>query len=66
MRKVERWLVERVLPVWAREELLGKIRALETENQRLRQVIERKEEYISGLKWAIRHTRRNAVGEEKR
>ncbi len=66
MEKVKRWLVDRVLPVWAREELLGRIRELEEENERLRQVVARKDEYIGGMKWVVRQQRRAAGEEGKR
>lgn len=63
VRKVWVWLSRRVLPVWAREALLGQIRELEEENRRLRQEVALKEEYIHGLKWGVRAQRR-AVAEE--
>jgi hypothetical protein len=66
MEKVKRWLVDRVLPVWAREELLGRIRELEEENERLRQVVARRDEYIGGMKWVVRQQRRAAGEEGKR
>lgn len=65
MKRLKRRLVERILPVWAREELLRQIRELEEENERLRQEILRKEEYIRGLKWGVRAWRRTAGKEEK-
>lgn len=66
MKKLKRWLIDRVLPVWAREELLGRIRELEEENERLRQVVARRDEYIGGMKWVVRQQRRAAGEEGKR
>lgn len=66
MRKLKRWLIDRVLPVWAREQLLKEIDRLKDENERLRQVVALKEEYIDGLKWGVRQQRRVVVEEGKR
>ena len=63
MKKLKRWLIDRILPVWAREELLRQIRELEEENERLRHVVAMKDEYIGGMKWVVRQQRR-AVNEE--
>ena len=66
MRKLKRWLIDRVLPVWAREQLLKEIDRLKDENERLRQVVALKEEYIDGMKWCGRALRRVVVEEGKR
>ena len=66
MRRSKRWLIDRVLPVWAREELLRQIRELEKENERLRNVVALKQEYIDGLKWGVRAQRKAVVEEGKR
>lgn len=66
MRRLKRWLIDRVLPVWAREQLLKEIDRLKDENERLRQVVALKEEYIDGLKWGVRQQRRAVVEEGKR
>lgn len=66
MKRLKRWLSERVLPVWARQELLRQIRSLEEENERLRSVVALKEEYIDGLKWGVRALRRVVVEEGKK
>ena len=66
MKKLKRWLIDRILPVWAREELLRQIRELEEENERLRQVVARRDEYIGGMKWVVRQQRRAAGEEGKR
>lgn len=66
MKRLKRWLIDRVLPVWAREELLRQIRELEEENERLRQEVARKDEYIDGMKWVVRALRKVVVEEGKR
>jgi cell division septum initiation protein DivIVA len=61
MRKFKRWLIQRILPVWAREELLKEIEQLREENERLRQKVALRDEYIDGLRDGIRHQRRIVV-----
>lgn len=66
MRKIKKWLIDRILPVWAREELLRQIRALEEENERLRQVVALRDGYIDGLKWGVKQQRKVVIEEGKR
>lgn len=54
MNRLKRWLVERVLPVYAREELIK-------ENERLRERVVGLEAYIDGLHWGIRAQRRIVI-----
>lgn len=61
MRKFKRWLIERFLPVWCREELL-------TENRRLRErvqlqaaEIDRLNAYVDGVRDAIRRQPRITI-----
>ena len=65
MKKLKRWLIDRILPVWAREELLRQIRDLEDENERLRQVVALRDMYIDGLLAGAKVQRRsvNNAGE---
>ena len=58
MKKIKKWLFERILPVWARSELMA-------ENERLRKRIDSlelelrlKDEYIDGLLVGVRAQRR--------
>lgn len=58
MKKLKHWLFERILPVWARSELMA-------ENERLRKRIDSlelelrlKDEYIDGLLVGVRAQRR--------
>ena len=57
MRKIKNWIINRFLPVWAKESLLQerealyrKIKSLEQENGRLKA-------YVKGLEFGIRHKR---------
>lgn len=61
IRKLKRWLIDRILPVWAREELLRQIRELEEENERLRQVVALRDMYIDGLLAGAKAQRRIVI-----
>lgn len=54
MSKWKKWLVERVLPVYARAELMA-------ENERLRKRLDRLEAYVDGLHWGIRAQRKIVI-----
>lgn len=69
IKKIKRWLIERILPVWAKAELLSQIESLEKQNEQLRQLIAQRDEYINGLEAGVRAQRRiviNTVGGEKK
>ena len=69
MKKIKRWFIERILPVWAREELLAQIESLEKINEALRHELALRNEYINGLECGIRAQRRiviNTTGGEKK
>lgn len=69
MSKLKHWLIERILPVWAREELMGEIEKLQKQNEALRHELALRNEYISGLECGIRSQRRiiiNTSGGEKK
>ena len=70
IKKLKRWLIERVLPVHARESLLKEVERLECENAELRAEISRQNAYISGLESGVRAMRRivinNNTGDVKR
>lgn len=58
MKKIKRWLIERILPVWAREQLLAEIRQLEEKNRQLREENIQLGMYIDGLETGIKSQRR--------
>ena len=68
MKKIKRWLIERILPVWTREQLLAEIRRLEEKNLQLRAEIRQLESYIDGLETGIKSQRRIIInnGEVKK
>lgn len=69
IKRIKSWLIERILPVWAREELLSQIEMLEKQNEALRHELALRNEYINGLESGIRSQRRiviNTVGGEKK
>lgn len=61
IRRIVRWLIERILPVWAREELLNQIEKLEKQNEALRHELALRNEYINGLERGIRAQRRIVI-----
>lgn len=69
MKKIKHWLIERILPVWARAELMAENEQLRKEIEDLRVKLRMKDEYIDGLATGIRAQRRiiiNTVPEVKR
>ena len=68
IKRLKHWLIERILPVWAREELLVEIDRLKEENASLRHELALREEYINGLENGIRAQRRIVIntGEVKK
>lgn len=69
IKRIKRWLIERILPVWAREELLGEIEQLNKQNEALRHELALRNEYISGMEIGIRAQRRiviNTTGGERK
>ena len=69
MRKLKKWLIERILPVWARAELMAENEKLRKEIEDLRLELRLQNEYIDGLTTGIRAQRRiiiNASPEVKK
>ena len=68
IKRLKRWLIERILPVWAREELMAEIEKLKESNQQLAAERDRLNAYIEGLEAGIRAQRRIVInnGEMKK
>lgn len=58
MRKFKHWLVERFLPVWAKETLLKENESLRQSVTELRQQVNELNSYIDGLEAGIKAQRR--------
>lgn len=58
---MKHWLMERLLPMWAKETLLKDYRLLRRENARLRRTLERRDAYIQGLHKGLRANREKRV-----
>ena len=58
---MKKWLLERFLPMWAKETVLSDNRQLKRENRRLRQENEQLTSYIRGLEAGIRAGKRVCV-----
>ena len=61
IRRIKRWLIERILPVWAREELMAEIERLKESNRQLAAECDRLNAYIEGLETGIRAQRRIVI-----
>lgn len=68
IKRLKRWLIERILPVWAREELMAEIEKLKESNRQLTAERDRLNAYIAGLETGIRAQRRIVInnGEMKK
>lgn len=51
---MKKWLVERFLPMWAKQTVLSDNQRLQVQNQRLQQQVDQLESYIRGMKAALR------------
>ncbi len=60
---MKRWLVERFLPMWAKQTVLRDNRTLRRENRRLRRELDSLRAYARGLEKGLRAAgRRETVG----
>ena len=64
IRKLKKWLYQRFLPAWCRDNLMEANARLLKANAEQRRVIERLNAYISGLEMAVRNQRRIVVRNE--
>ncbi len=58
MKKIRNWIINRVLPIYARESLQAEITRLQKENDQLRARVDRLNAYIDGLDDGIKAQRR--------
>ncbi len=68
MKRFRNWIINKVLPIYARERLQTEIDRLKWENDQLRAKVDRLNAYIDGLEAGIKAQRRiiiNAGGEGK-
>lgn len=68
LRKLKKWLVERFLPMWAKETILEDNKKLLDEITKLRRQLDKKDAYIEGLEAGMRAQRRIVIhnGEGKK
>ena len=68
MKKIKRWLIEQILPIYLRENMLKENERLLTKIRELETHIKQLNAYIDGLEYGIRSQRRIIIhnGEVKR
>lgn len=54
---MKKWLLERFLPMWAKETVLRDNRLLRAENKLLQEKVNELESYIRGIHTGMRYTR---------
>ena len=54
---MKQWLINRFLPLWAKETVLRDNRLLRAENEALQHKVNELESYIRGIHTGMRHTR---------
>ena len=68
MKRIKHWLINNILPIWAREELLRENEQLREKNRALNCQVVALESYIDGLETGIKAQRRIVInaGEVKK
>lgn len=61
MKRIKRWLIERFLPIYLKEELMKENKRLEAENEKLRIRIKELNAYADGLEFGLRSQRRLVI-----
>lgn len=65
MKKLKNWIINRALPIYARESLQAEIERLKKENQRLSAKVDRLNAYLDGLEAGIKAQRRIIINTGK-
>lgn len=60
---MKKWLIEKFLPLWAKETVLADNRHLAAENFRLQEKLKQTQAYIAGMQLVLRRTGRTGKGE---
>lgn len=68
MKKFKNWLINRFLPMWAKETVLKELKSTQEENEVLRQKIAEQDAYINGMHAGLKNQRRIVIntGEVKK
>lgn len=68
MKKIKKWLLERFLPMWAKESVMADNKRMHLQLQELEHELKLKEAYIAGLEAGMRTQRRIIIhnGEGKK
>lgn len=64
MSRFKKWLVNKYLPAWARDELLEENQRLKAKTELLSHQVREYESYIDGMQYAIRHGNRITIKTE--
>ena len=59
---MKKWLVERFLPMWAKETVLADNRRLKRENEHLKQKLRQSLSYIEGMEKVMKYGKRQNTG----
>ena len=58
---MKKWLIDRFLPMWAKETVLAENRHLRQENRRLQEKLRQQEAYIQGVQTGLRAVKRISI-----
>lgn len=58
---MRKWLIDRFLPMWAKETVLAENRYLQRENRRLQEQLQQQEAYIQGIQNGLRAVKRISI-----
>lgn len=61
---MRKWLIDRFLPMWAKQTVLQENRELKRQNQCLQQEVQRLDAYIAGLHRGLRATKQREGGKQ--